>query len=154
MRDRLSAIVSRLWIVPVAAIVFGAALGAGFKWGAPQEQDIVRVYEAEQQRRVGSDGAPTGDLSGFVAEGLGDRWSLRVGDDLRTIGFSSDAIIEAMIPIWTDGVQPGDYIVVGGTDDNVNSFITTGIVVIPAEQALLGEAVVDAIQRDADGSAQ
>ena len=70
---------------------------------------------------------------------------MRVGDELRTIRFANDSVIEAMLPVWTDAVQPGDYIVVGGTDDNVNSFITTGIVIIPAAQALVGDAVEDAI---------
>ena len=39
--------------------------------------------------------------------------------------------------------------VVGGTDDNVNTFITTGIVIIPAGQAITGEAVSEAILLDA-----
>ena len=145
MRNRLSGFATRLLIIPLAGIVFGAALGAGFQWGAPQKQEVVRVYDSDQQGRVGSDGAPTGDLSGFVTERSGDAWIVRVGDELRTIRFSNDSTIEAMLPVWTDAVQPGDYIVVGGTDDNVNSFITTGIVIIPAAQALVGEAVGDAI---------
>ena len=145
MRNRLSGFATRLLIIPLAGIVFGAALGAGFQWGAPQKQEVVRVYDSDQQGRVGSDGAPTGDLSGFVTERSGDAWIVRVGDELRTIRFSSDSTIEAMLPVWTDAVQPGDYVVVGGTDDNVNTFITTGIVIIPAAQALVGEAVEDAI---------
>ena len=145
MRNRLSGFATRLLIIPLAGIVFGAALGAGFQWGAPQKQEVVRVYDTDQQGRVGSDGAPTGDLSGFVTERSGDAWIVRVGDELRTIRFGNDSTIEAMLPVWTDAVQPGDYVVVGGTDDNVNSFITTGIVIIPAAQALVGEAVGDAI---------
>lgn len=145
MRTRLSGFASRLLLIPLAGIVFGAALGAGFQWGAPQKQEVVRVFDSTLQDRVGSDGAPTGDLSGFVTERSGDAWIVRVGDELRTIRFANDSVIEAMLPVWTDGVQPGDYIVVGGTDDNVNSFITTGIVIIPAAQALVGDAVEDAI---------
>ena len=148
MRERLGIYASRLLIIPLAGIVFAAALGAGFQWGAPEQQDIVQVYEVDQQRRIGSDGAPTGDLSGFVTERTDDGWVVRVGDSLRTVQFSDDSIVEAMLPIWTDHVQPGDYVVVGGTDDNVNTFITTGIVIIPASQALLGEAVADAIRAD------
>lgn len=149
MRNRLSGFASRLLIIPLAAIVFGAALGAGFQWGGPSQQDVVRVFESDQQPRVGSDGAPTGDINGFVTERAGDSWSVRVGDASQLIRFRNDAIIEAMLPIWTDEVQPGDYVIVGGTDDNVNSFITTGIVIIPSEQALLGDAVVEAIVEDA-----
>ena len=145
MRNRLSGFASRLLLIPLAGIVFGAALGAGFQWGAPEQQEVVRVFDSTLQDRVGSDGAPTGDLSGFVTERSGDAWIVRVGDELRTIRFANDSVIEAMLPVWTDGVQPGDYIVVGGTDDNVNSFITTGIVIIPAAQALVGDAVEDAI---------
>ncbi len=149
MRQRLSGFTSRLLIIPIAAIVFGAALGAGFQWGGPDAQDVVRVYESSQQRRVGGDGAPTGDLSGFVTERSGNEWIIRVGDNLRTIRFASDAVIEAMLPIWTDAIEPGDFVVVGGTDDNVNSFITTGIVIIPADQALSGDDALDAILSDA-----
>ena len=149
VRNRLSGFASRLLIIPLAGIVFGAALGAGFQWGAPEKQEVVRVYESSQQGRVGSDGAPVGDLSGFVTERSGDAWIVRVGDTLHTIRFRNDSVIEAMVPIWTDGVQPGDYVVVGGTDDNVNSFITTGIVIIPAAEALIGDAAVEAILADA-----
>ena len=145
MRDRVRGFASRLLLIPLAGIVFGAALGAGFQWGAPQKQEVVRVYQSSEQGRIGSDGAPRGDLSGFVTERSGDAWIVRVGDTLHTIRFRDDSVIEAMLPIWTDGVQPGDYVVVGGTDDNVNTFITTGIVIIPAGQAITGEAVSEAI---------
>lgn len=149
MRNRLSGYASRLLIIPLAGIVFAAALGSGFQWGAPGTQEVVRVYENEQQRRIGTDGAPTGDLSGFVTERSGNTWIVRVGDSLQTIRFRDDSIIEAMIPIWTDGVQQGDYVVVGGTDDNVNTFITTGIVIIPSAQAITGDAVAETILSDA-----
>ncbi len=148
MRNRLGGFASRLLIIPIAALVFGAALGAGFQWGAPDEQQVVRVYDTTQQDRVGSDGAPTGDLNGFVTERSGNDWIVRVGDNLRTIRFRSDAVIEAMLPVWTDAIEPGDYVLVGGTDDNVNSFITTGIVIIPADQAITGDAVADALLSD------
>ncbi len=149
MRDRLKGYASRLLIIPLAGIVFGAALGAGFQWGGPDKQEVVRVFETSQQGRIKSDGSPTGDLNGFVTERSGNNWIVRVGDTLHTIRFRDDSVIEAMIPIWTDGVQPGDYVIVGGTDDNVNTFITTGIVIIPAAQAISGDAVADRILSDA-----
>ena len=150
---RPGSLASRLLIIPLAAIVFGAALGAGFQWGGPTQQDAVRVYDTTQRTRVGGDGGPIGNLTGFVTETSGDTWVVRVGDDLRTVRFDQDAVVEALLPIWTDDAQLGDYIVVGGTDDNVNTFITTGIVVIPAAQAQTGQSVVEAIQRDATSSA-
>lgn len=150
MRNRLSSFATRLLIIPLAAIVFGAALGAGYQWGAPGQQEVVRVYETSQQGRVGSDGAPTGDLTGFLTERAGDTWIVRVGDSLQTVRFRDDSIVEAMLPIWTDAVQAGDYIVIGGTDDNVNTFITTGIVIIPAAHALVGDAVANAIEGEAN----
>ena len=153
MRERVrqSNLVSRLLLIPLAAIVFGAALGAGYQWGRPEQADIVRVYEASQQGEIGRDGGPSGDLTGFVVEREGDDWVVRVGDTLRRVSFSGDSVVEAMLPIWTDEVQMGDWVVVSGTDDNVNTFITTGIVVIPAAVAVTGEAVVEAIERDAAG---
>ena len=51
VRNRLSGYASRLLIIPLAAIVFGAALGAGFQWGGPGKQDVVRVFETSQQGR-------------------------------------------------------------------------------------------------------
>ncbi len=149
VRNRLRGFASRLLIIPLAAIVFGAALGAGFQWGGPDRQEVIRVYEPSQQGRVGGDGAPVGDLSGFVTERSGNDWIVRVGDNLRTIRFRSDAVIEAMLPVWTDAIEPGDYVLVGATDDNVNSFITTGIVIIPADQAITGDDAIDAILSDA-----
>jgi len=136
-------------IIPIAAIVFGAALGAGFQWGAPDRQEVIRVYDSTQQGRIGGDGAPRGDLTGFVTERSGNDWIVRVGDNLRRVRFAGDAVIEAMLPIWTDGIEPGDFVLVGASDDNVNSFITTGIVIIPADQAISGDDVVDAILSDA-----
>ncbi len=149
MRTRLRRLSSTLLLIPVAAVVFGAALGAGFQWGAPEHQDVVRVFDPAQQNRLGGDGAPFGDLSGFVAERAGDEWLVRVGDSLQPIRFAEGAVVEAMLPIWTDAIEPGDYVLVGGADDNVNSFITTGIVIIPAGQALTGERSVEAIRSDA-----
>ena len=149
VRNRLSGFASRLLLIPLAGIVFAAALGAGFQWGGPEKQDVVRVYENTQQRRIGSDGAPTGHLSGFVTERSGDNWIVRVGDTLHTIRFRDDSVIEAMIPIWTDAIQPGDHVIVGGTDDNVNTFITTGIVIIPAAQVITGDPVSATIRADA-----
>ncbi|MCY3557650.1 MAG: hypothetical protein OXH13_03250 [Chloroflexi bacterium] len=149
MRQRLSGFTSRLLIIPIAAVVFGAALGAGFQWGAPDRQEVIRVYDGSLQGRIGGDGAPRGGLSGFVTERSGNDWIVRVGDNLRTVQFRSDAVVEAMLPIWTDGIEPGDFVVVGGADDNVNSFITTGIVIIPADQAISGDGVINAIRSDA-----
>ncbi len=149
MRSRLSRFATRLLIIPIAAIVFGAALGAGFQWGAPEKQDVVRVYDLDKQGRVGSDGAPAGDLNGFVTERSGDAWIVRAGDSPYTIRFDDNSVVEAMLPIWTDQVHPGDYVAIGGTDDNVNSFITTGIVIIPAGQVITGDDVADAILADA-----
>ncbi len=149
MRNRLSGLATRLLLIPLAGIVFAAALGAGYQWGAPETPDAVRVYEPSKQGRIGGDGAPSGDLTGFVAERSGAEWIVRVGDRQRTVSFERGAVIESMRPIWTDEVQPGDWVVVGGTDDNVNTFITTGIVVIPAADAVVGDAVNDAVNQDA-----
>ncbi len=150
MRERLSGWSSRLLIIPIAAVVFGAMLGAGYQWGAPQSTESIRVYETAEQPRIGSDGAPQGDVVGFVTSRDGDAWIVRDGDTSIPIRFTRDAVVEAMSSIWTDAVSPGDWIVVGGTDDNVNSFITTGIVIIPNGQALTGDDAIAAIERGAD----
>ena len=150
MRERLSGWGSRLLIIPLAGIIFGGALGAGFQWGAPESTESIRVYETAQRDRVGGDGSPAGDIAGFVTSRDGDAWIVRDGDESMPIRFAQGAIVEAMLPIWTDAVSPGDWIVIGGTDDNVNSFITTGIVIIPNGQALTGDDVIASIEQGAD----
>ena len=150
MRERLSGWGSRLLLIPIAAVVFGAMLGAGYQWGAPKTAESIRVYETSEQGRVGGDGAPLGDVVGFVTSREGDAWIVRDGDASIPIRFTQDAIVESMMPIWTDAVTPGDWIVVGGRDDNVNSFIVEGIVIIPDGQAVTGDDVIAAIERGAD----
>ena len=146
MSDRLHPLQSRLFLIPVALLVFGAALGAGFAWGGPDRVSVIRVYGGEGA----PDGSPPGDLAGFVIDRDGDALIVRSGDQPATIGFAPDAVIELMHPISSEEVAVGDWIVVGGRDDNVNSYIVEGIVVIPAGRALIGGDVADAISAAAE----
>ena len=150
MRDRLRGGMARLLLLPLAGLVFAGALGAGFQWGGPSGSDVVRVFEGEAAERIGSDGAPVGDLAGFVTEGSATSWTLRVGDDQRTVQFDGGSVVEALLPVTAEAAAVGDYVVIGGTDDNVNSFITTGIVIVPAAAAQTGEDAAAAIAADAE----
>ena len=137
MKRILGALRSRLLIIPLAGIVFAGALGAGFQWGAPSEDRFVRIYDG----RVGGDGAPAADIAGYVTQREADAITVRQGDSEVRIRFAPDAVIELLEPISVLETGLGDWVVIGAEDDNVNTFVLKGIVVIPAETAITGAEV-------------
>ena len=137
MQKIAAALRSRLLIIPLAGIVFAAALGAGFQWGAPSESRFARVYDG----RVGGDGAPAADAAGYVTQRDAETITVRQGDESLRIRFAADAEIEVLEPISAAEVGLGDWVVVGAEDDNVNTFVLKGIVVIPAETAITGAEI-------------
>ena len=137
MKRTLAALRSRLLIIPLAGIVFAGALGAGFQWGAPSENRFVRIYDG----RVGGDGAPAADIAGYMTQREADAITVRQGDSEVRIRFAPDAVIELLEPISALETGLGDWVVIGAEDDNVNTFVLKGIVVIPAETAITGAEV-------------
>lgn len=137
MKRILGALRSRLLIIPLAGIVFAGALGAGFQWGAPSEDRFVRIYDG----RVGGDGAPAADIAGYVTQRDADTITVRQGDSAVRIRLAPDAVIELLEPISALETGLGDWVVIGAEDDNVNTFVLKGIVVIPAETAITGAEV-------------
>lgn len=142
MKRALAALRGKLIIVPLAGIVFAGALGAGFQWGAPGESAFVRVLDGE----IGGDGSPRGDLGGYVTQRDAATITVRHRNEPTRVEFAPNAEVELLAPIHPTEIQIGDWIVAGGTDDNVNTFITTGIVVIPADRALAGADAAQAIR--------
>ena len=142
MKRTLAALRGKLIIVPLAAIAFAGALGAGFQWGGPEERSFVRVLDGE----IGGDGSPRGDLAGFVTQRDAASITVRHRDEPTRVEFAPGAEIELLEPIHPSEIEIGDWIVVGGTDDNVNTYITTGIMVIPPDRALAGADAVEAIR--------
>ena len=142
MKRVLDALRSRLLIIPLAAIVFAGALGAGFQWGAPDEASFVRVFDG----RVGGDGAPQADVEGFVTQRGADSITVRSGDQTIEVPIAADAVIERLARIGLPQIELGEWIVVGGEDDNVNTFILKGIVAISAEEAIVGDGAASLAQ--------
>ena len=136
-RRLLSAVRRRAYLLLAAPIVFAAAIGAGFQWGAPDSDDFIRVLDAP----VGSDGAPIADLAGFVTEVNSQGVIVRGSDSPVAVTFEPGAAVELLTPIEAAEIAIGDWVVVGGRDDNVNSYILEGIIVIPADAAITGDAL-------------
>lgn len=135
MRDWLVAVRRRGYLLIAVPIVFAAALGAGFQWGGADSDEFIRVLDAP----VGNDGAPVADLAGFVVEAEHGELIMRSSDAPVRVNFEPGAAVEQLSPINALDIQTGDWIVVGGRDDNVNSYILTGIIVIPADAAVTGD---------------
>lgn len=145
MRQWLAAARRRAWLPLVAAIVFAAAVAAGFQWGGDDGDAFIRVLDAP----VGSDGAPAADLAGFVTETNTQGIVVRADAAPITVDFAADAEVELLEPITAPDITPGDWVVVGGRDDNVNSYILDGIIVIPADRAVTGDELAERYTRQA-----
>lgn len=139
MRRWLEAARRRAWLPLAAAVVFAGALGAGFQWGGAESDEYIRVLDAP----VGTDGAPIADLAGFVTETNAEGVIVRGESAPVTVGFASGAEVELLERIGAEEVEIGDWFVVGGRDDNVNSYILEAMIVIPAERAVTGEDLAD-----------
>ncbi len=139
MRQWLEAARRRAWLPLAAAVVFAAALGAGFQWGGADSDEFIRVLDAP----VGTDGAPSADLAGFVVETNPDSVIVRGGAQQITVDFTPGATIDLLEPIGAEQIAIGDWVVVGGRDDNVNSYILDGIIVIPADRAFTGDDLAE-----------
>ena len=135
MRQLFEAVRRRGYLLVVAPIVFAAALGAGFQWGGADSDNFIRVLDAP----VGTDGSPIADLAGFVTEVNSDGVIVRGDEAPVTVTFDRGATIEVLRPIAALDIGVGDWVVVGGRDDNVNTYILTGIIVIPADSAITGD---------------
>lgn len=142
MKRFLGALRSRLLIIPLAGIAFAGALGAGFQWGAPDDASFVRVFDG----RVGGDGAPQADVEGFITQRGADSITIRSGDQTIEVRLAPDAVIERLERIGLSQIELGEWIIAGGIDENVNTFIVKGIVAIPAESAIVGEGAASLAQ--------
>ena len=142
MKRFLGALRSRLLIIPLAGIAFAGALGAGFQWGSPDETSFVRVFDGS----VGGDGAPQADVEGFITQRGADSITIRSGDQTIEVRLAPDAVIERLERIGLSQIELGEWVVAGGIDENVNTFIVKGIVAIPADAAIVGEGAASLAQ--------
>ncbi len=128
-----------LGLDPVIFTVFAAALLAlmiVLGWQLGGEDDPVRPRLFQSETLI--DDAPIADLAGTVANTTpaGSTSSsvptatVHGADDPVDISIPGAAIIQTLEPEDVPGVEPGDWVIVGGIDDNVNSFIVQGVVVV------------------------
>ena len=119
-----------LWLA--ALLIFSGALGAGFQWGGQEAEPRIRLFRGP----AGTDGAPVADLAGFVTEASGDGLTVRSGDRPVQLTVPAEAVLQGLAPIDVGQVAVGDWVVVGGRDDNVNTFIVDAVVIVPPDQAI------------------
>ena len=120
-----------LGVDPVIFAVFGLivfALLVLLGWQIAAEDDPIRprVFRGETV----TDDSRRADVAGTVAERTSDRVVVQDSSGSVEVTLRPDTVIQTLVPEQVDGVQLGDWVFVGGTDDNVNSFIVKGVVVV------------------------
>lgn len=120
-----------LGLDPVIFAVFGLivfALLVVLGWQIAAEDDPIRprVFRGE----IVTDDSRRADIAGTVAQRAGDSVVVQDVDGSVEVALPADAVIQTLVPEQVDGVQLGDWVFVGAADDNVNSFIVKGVVVV------------------------
>lgn len=121
------------WLGMDAAIFgcFGVLLFAllvVLSWQIAAEEEPIRPRIFRDQT-VGDD-SRRADTAGTVRQRVGDTIVVQGVDGSVDVVLPLDAVIQTLIPERVEGVQIGDWVFVGGVDDNVNSFIVKGVVVV------------------------
>ena len=119
-------------LLGVAGIVFTATLVLGWQINDEDNPAANRVFDGESLR----DDTPVADIAGTVNDVAGDLVSVRVGEELVPVRVSADAVIQQLVPITPADVQPGDWLIVGGIDDNVHTLILQAAVVAGPDQVI------------------
>lgn len=107
-------------------IVFAVLVVLGWQIAAADDPIRPRVFRGETV----TDDSRRADVAGTIAERAGDSIVVQDVDGTVEVEVPLDTEIQTLVPEWVDGVQLGDWVFVGGADDNVNSFIVKGVVVV------------------------
>ena len=107
-------------------IVFAVLLVLGWQIAAEDDPVRPRVFRGETV----SDDSRRADVAGTIAERAGNNVVVQDSSGSVDVAVLPDTVIQTLVPEQVDGVQLGDWVFVGGTDDNVNSFIVKGVVVV------------------------
>ena len=126
-----------LGIDPVIFTVFGAGLLALMivvGWQLAGEDDPVQARLFQSETLL--DDAPIADIAGTISnattgDGLTEPTAtVREEDGPVYVSIPGATIIQTLEPETVAGVAVGDWVIVGGIDDNVNSYIVQGVVVV------------------------
>lgn len=114
----------------LCAAVLGVSVALGWQLGSETDPPAARVFRGAPV----SDDAPTAAIAGIVSEIDADSISVRDASGPIAVRVPPDAAIQVLRRVDTEDVQPGDWVIVGGIDDNVNTFVVQGIVVLAPEE--------------------
>ena len=105
-----------------AVIVFGLLVILGWQIAAEEDSVRPRVFRGETV----TDDSRRADVAERAPDGVVVQDPEGAVDVLVPLG----TLIQTLVPEQVSGVQVGDWVFVGATDDNVNSFIVKGVVVV------------------------
>ena len=114
-----------LLLLGLVGLVFVTTLVLG--WQVSDESDPAggRVFTGETLR----DDTPPADVAGTVSDVDGDVVLVRVDEALVPVRVGEATLIQALLPIAPEAVEAGDWLIVGATDDNVNTLVLQAVVV-------------------------
>ncbi len=115
-----------------ALATFGLLVVAGWQIGAEDDPIRPRVFRGD----IVTDDARVADSAGTISEADGDRVVIQDAAGPTPVSLAAGAIIQTLSPEEVADVEPGDWVLVGGIDDNVNAYIVQGIVVVSDDQVL------------------
>ena len=114
-----------LLLLALAGLVFAVTLVLGWQVAKESDPAAGRVFVGETLL----DDAPPADVAGTVSDVQGDVVLVRVDEALVPVRVGPEALIQRLIPISPAELLVGDWVMLGATDDNVNTLILQGVVV-------------------------
>ncbi len=119
-------------LLGLAGVVFTATLLLGWQIADEPDPPANRIFAGASLR----DDTPPADIAGTISDVDGEVVSIRVGEDLVRVRVGPDALIQRLTPITPAGVRPGDWIILGGIDDNVHTLILQAAIVAGPEEVV------------------
>ncbi len=114
----------------LALAVFVAAILIGWQASTESDPPPLRTFAGET---VGDD-AGAADVAGVVSDRRGDVITVQDASGPIDIALDGGGVIQTLDGIEPSDVRAGDWLIVGGEDDNVNTFIVNGVIVLdPSE---------------------
>ena len=114
----------------IGAVVFALTTVAGWQLGGADGPDPVRVFAG-----TAADAAdPPADIVGTVREAANGTIDVRTANGTSRLRVPSTAVVQVLRPITADDLRQGEWVIVGGVDDNINTFVITGVVVAAPDQ--------------------
>ena len=116
----------------LAVLVFVSTLLLGWQIADEPDPAANRIFASETLQ----DDTPRADLAGTVSDVDGEIISVRVGEDLVRVRVGAGAVIQRLSPITPADVAAGDWIILGGIDDNVHTLILQAAIVAGPDEVV------------------